>query len=349
MASLRSVAAGVTILVWIVGTSTASLTAGALRQFDPAEHFDRGQVGKLREGRSAVATSAGPANELAVTVAGRTTVTPERLLAWGRQIELVNATTLVPGSGRFSDPPRLEDLADLQLSDDDLRDLRDCRPRACGVKLAQPEMAAVRAAIAASPASWKAAAADAFKRILLARATAFAESGLASAAPFEDHKNVVMPARELEAIVKGPERKIAAEAAAGADCFNADSPAVHSYLYWSKNVADGAREVVTITQLSLHRCGPASIPVLVSTQLYASHYLDASISYTTLASDGAHQYLLYLRRVRIDLLRGFWRPVIRSILETEIRKSAPALLDQIRTRLEAGEPCPTRTTSGRRD
>jgi hypothetical protein len=336
---------GFTLFLGATGSSETS----ARGEFEPADHFDQAQLARLRDGRSAVATATGPANELAVTVAGRIAITPERLLSWGRQIELVHATTLVAGSGRFSDPPQLEDLAELQLSEDDLRDLKNCRPRDCGVKLSASEIAVVREAVASAPANWKPAASAAFKQILLERASSYTASGFSGAEPFEDHRKPVLPLRELEAISRGPERRTAFRAAAIAECLEPDAGPPPSYLYWSKNAAEGAREVITITQLSIQRCGPGSVPVLISTQLYATHYLDASVSYTTLASSGAQQYLLYLRRVRIDLLHGFWGPLVRSILQNEIRKNAPALLDQIRKRLESGEPASvTPPISGRR-
>ena len=72
--------AGLTLLLG-VGPPWAGWISSGHGQFDPAELFDDVQMTRLRDGRSAVATSPGPANELAVMVAGQIAITPERLLA----------------------------------------------------------------------------------------------------------------------------------------------------------------------------------------------------------------------------------------------------------------------------
>ena len=63
-----------------------------------------------------------------------------RAAAWIRQVDDLRANRYVLAAGRFSMPPRIEDLDGLTLDEEDLQDIRGCRPRQCGVKLSEAEI-----------------------------------------------------------------------------------------------------------------------------------------------------------------------------------------------------------------
>ena len=138
--------------------------------------------------------------DLAVYGVVRTTAAPDRLVAWTRAIEQLYQGRYVPALGRFSDPPQLADLAGLTLDEEDLNDLRACRPGDCGVKLSAPEMERIRQAAAAGGAQWRPAVQDAFRRVVLGRAQDYLASGLAGSLPYEDHQKAVSPQAEFEEI-----------------------------------------------------------------------------------------------------------------------------------------------------
>jgi len=50
-------------------------------------------------------------------------------------IESYKKGTSVPNVKKFSDPPKIEDLPQLTIDEDDLRELRNCKVGDCGVKL----------------------------------------------------------------------------------------------------------------------------------------------------------------------------------------------------------------------
>jgi len=85
---------------------------------------------------------------------------------------------------------------------------------------------------------------------------------------------------------------------------------------------------------------------VASKQVFATHYLSASPSLTsvTTPSRSGDRHLVYTRRSHVDLLQGFWGGLTRRIVESRIRADGPAVLDVIRRRLESGEP-PARRSS----
>ncbi len=81
--------------------------------------------------------------EVAVRAITQTAAPPSRLIEWTRHIEELHKGRYVAAIGRFSDPPRIQDLDALSIDDEDLTDLRRCRPGKCGVKLGDAEIAHV--------------------------------------------------------------------------------------------------------------------------------------------------------------------------------------------------------------
>ncbi len=100
--------------------------------------------------------------------------------------------------------------------------------------------------------------------------------------------------------------------------------------------------MITITSVTLRtgqaRTGPTLL--MVGTQVYASHYLDASLTVTAFVQDAAasQAHFVYLHRSSVDLLGGFWGGIARSLIESKVRKDGPAILRSVRERLASGDP-----------
>jgi hypothetical protein len=100
----------------------------------------------------------------------------------------------------------------------------------------------------------------------------------------------------------------------------------------------GGKPIVSITHINIVRNRAEGRPeaLVAVKQVYASHYLTASLSFTAIsdASDSASRYLVYARRSRADVLTGPFAGLIRRTVERRIRSEGPALLDRLRRRLE---------------
>ena len=115
---------------------------------------------------------------------------------------------------------------------------------------------------------------------------------------------------------------------------------LESFLYWSRETLGGGKPVVTVTHVTLVG-GDDSTSVqalVVSKQVFASHYKTSAVSMTAIAGSGEARYLVYLHRSHVDVLQGFFAGLVRRIVEGRIRDEAPAVLNALRSRLEHGDP-----------
>jgi len=288
--------------------------------------------------------------DVALVGAVRTTIDDERLVAWYREVEQLQRGKYIPVIRRFSNPPTIEDLAELELDDEELEDLPDCRPGHCDIKLAAPEMRHISMAIKLAGRDWKPAAQAAFRQVILARARAHAANGFAGAPPYEDHHRPAVPVAELERLFNGSQIPGLCMLPVFEHLrrYPADRESVESFLFWSKDTLGDLKPIVGITQVSIVRARQPGEPTLIaSSQVYATHYLTASLSVTavTRTPDGAASYLVYARRSRTDLFTGAFGGWLRRIAHKRVRAEGPGVLEGLRRRMEAGPPAVVQTSS----
>ena len=283
--------------------------------------------------------------DLAVYGVVRTTAAPDRLVTWSRAIEQLYQGRYVPALGRFSDPPQLADLAALALDDEDLNDLRACRAGDCRLKLGAAEMATIRQAADSGGVAWRPAVQDAFRRVVLARALDYLAGGLAASPSYEDHRTPVSPAQEFEDVAAdiGFEALYDGRVMPYLRAYPAvGGSGVESFLYWSKETLGGGKPIVSVTHVAIFRNAGEHAPdaVVAARQVFATHYITASLSLTAVTSgrDGAAGYLIYIRRSRTDAFEGPFGKFVRHLVEKRIRGDGPPVLDMLRRKLEGGDP-----------
>jgi hypothetical protein len=327
---------------------TATLTAAQAAA--PAAHHDgltvtmpmTGQP-DVDSGLAVVEVVSDDDADLAVVGAVRTSVDGERLLAWFHEIEQLQRSAYIPLIKRFSNPPQLSDVATLVLDDEELEALRECEPGRCKVKLSATEIGHITSAIAGAGDRWKSAAQDTFRQIVLSRARDYLTYGFSNSA-YEDHKKRVTLGSEFVALVDSSNMP---------DLLTADvadhlrrypygqRDRSESFLFWSKDVLGDAKPIVGITHINLFKgSSPDELTVVAAVQVYATHYVTASLSLTAIvpAPDGVTRYLVYARRSRVDVFRGMFGELLRRIVKKRLRAEGPPLLEGLRRKLESGFP-----------
>lgn len=301
---------------------------------------------RLNAGESLVDLLPAESREVAVRAVTRIDAEPGRLIEWTRRVEDLHKGRHVDAIGRFSQPPRLADLDALSLGDDDLTDLRRCRPGKCGVKLDDAEIADLRETIGEAGADWKAAAQRTFRIIVLARAERYLAEGHAVSATYHDARRVVRLDSEFAALAS----EIALTHPRLFPLTNylslypeGQTADVESFLYWSRESL-GAKPIVSITHVAMIESRDRGIreALVARKQVYASHYILASLSFMAISAspDGTHRYLVYLNRSRSDVFDGLFGGFIRRTIARRLRAEAPQALQALRQKLESGEPPP---------
>jgi hypothetical protein len=330
-------------LLLIVQTVAESLTASdPLAMFGPALRLGSKDRRTLDSGEALVKVLPADDRDVALIGVVRTGASGGRLMAWMRHVEQLYSGRYVPVVGRFSDPPRIEDLAALELDDRDLESLRDCEAGDCELKLSVAEMSEIRTKMITSGASWKVAGQRAFRQVVLGRVRAFLERGLIGMT-YDDEDPPVSLAAEFFSVSSATDGlgtrfpELTEYLRNFGDTYPGSTYPVHErFLYWSKQEL-GAKPVISVTHVSVvQRPAPRLAALAAAKQVFASHYVTASLSFTAIVDDavGAPAYLLYENRSRVDFLGGAFAPLRRLMVERRLRSEGPRVLDQLRQKLE---------------
>ncbi len=271
------------------------------------------------------------------------TVDADRLIAWIRNIAALKQSKYVLALRRFSTPPRLDDVAALSLDEGDLNDVKRCRPGKCGLKLSAAEIGELQRVIRSAGDGWKPAVQTTFRRMVLERVQTYSQKGQAALATYGDRQGAPSLESSFRGLVQrsayldGHVPKLAAYLT---EYPSAPPPGVESFLYWSKEKL-GSKAVVSATHVIVLKGNGGDPDVVVATkQVFATHYMDASLGVTALVSDRStdRRYLAYLNRSELDVLGGFWGGLVRLVLERRLKSEAPAVLRQLSERLASGAP-----------
>lgn len=326
--------------------SGSDLRDGPFAFLRPWVAVSQGDLERVDAGEVIVRTLPGKNGQLAVFGIARLHAPPDRLVAWTHAIADLKRSPFVLAVRRFSDPPELEDLDGLRLDERDLEAIRKCQPGDCALKLGETEIASLRRAVGKAGADWQEVAQREFRRVLLARVDLYRSLGSAGLPLYVNGEDAVQPQEAFAAIMTSSPylSHHLPDLAAQLESYpQVQSPQVESFFYWSKEVYNAAKPVVTVTHVNIFRSGNgADVPMVAvaGKQIFASHYMNGALGLTMVlrgAADEAH-YLVYLNRSQLDLLGGMFGFLKRSVLEGRIRRDTPKILRALRDRLESGEP-----------
>lgn len=282
--------------------------------------------------------------DVAVFAAVRVQADGPRLVAWVNDIAALKKSAYVKGIARFSDPPVLDDLRTLTLTDDDLRALRTCRPGNCALKLAGPEMAALRQAAASAGDGWRDAVVGDFRRMVLDRVRTYLATGQAALPAYEDRDTPVPPASVFAALAQHSTFLVAHVPALVSYLERYPRPAppgVTSFLYWSIEEF-GNRPTLSVTHVAILQPDTDTMPeaIVAGKQVFATHYMDGSLNITAIVRGDtpADHYLVYVNRSRVDVLQRWFGGLARMIMDRRIKGDASDVLKGLRDRIQHQPP-----------
>jgi hypothetical protein len=295
---------------------------------------------RLDAGHTVVKMLPASGRELGVVAAVRITAPPERLLAWTRDIAALRRSRYVPLVSRFSSPPRIEDLEARARDERERRHHPRRRPRGGGLKFIAGEMARLQLHIT-EHADWRPGVQQEFRRIVLDRVEAYLRDGDGGLPPYNDERVPIAPVIEFAALVD----RLGLLQPPGVSEYlqyfpRLDRPdVVDSFLYWSTE-ALGAKPITSVTHVTLLQGEEPAAPraLVVSKQLFATHYRNGAVSMTAITGWNDGRYLVYVHRSHLDVLEGFFAGLLRHVIEGRVQDEAPDVLDALRTRLESGDP-----------
>jgi hypothetical protein len=283
-------------------------------------------------------------SHISVIAACALTVSPDTFAA--RVGNLASGTSPSSVSGRFSNPPALEDLERLTLDQGDIDRLRQCRVSDCRLNLGEEEIAAIGRSLAGTTSGPSPETQLAFRRILFERVRRYQTAGLAGLPDYRDREKPLNPAAAFDRLVrqspllKARLENVATDLQRHPPGASAGAP---SSLGWSRVMMNG-KPVIMLTDYRVLWPGPAAdLPsvLIAAKQIYASRYMNGSLALTMLfsGSDG-RQYLVHVDRSDLDELGGAFSGLKRSVMESRIKDEAVAALTRLRNRLAAEHQAP---------
>jgi hypothetical protein len=296
---------------------------------------------RIDRGEAAVRILPGRDREVAVLAVAKISIDAERLIAWVHDIEALKKSALVPVIQRFSQPPVIADVARAQLPPDDLDDLRDCEPGDCGVKITAAELARLKPFIGPRQPAADDRLRQAFRDLMLDRIRTYVARGAPALGSYDDGSSPATLQAAFESLLaRSPyitERL--PHLAAHLRQAPSDSAGVDWFLYWSQDQVRSL-PVLTATHVAIVRGQPpAPLALVAGRQIFATHYMNASLSVTALvAGPGGVRYLFYINRTNVDVVSGLFGPLARRIIEGRIRSEAVTAITDLRRRLESGPP-----------
>jgi hypothetical protein len=283
----------------------------------------------------------------AIRIAG---VTPDEFVARFRRIEQVERGSTVLQIAQFGETASLADVGGLTLEAEDVDRLADCRPGQCDLQLPARVIARARAAMPAAPAR-AAAANQLFREFLVDLVRTYRTTGDAALEPYADRDEPLSVRDAFAALDSGRRvlaRRVPAIARDIAGYPRTRPAGSHEFFYWSK-LRFGFKPTVRVNHVLL--CPVQDHPgglryVIVSKQLYASHYFDAALEWRMVVADRdtGGTVLVYRSDVRSRTLDGFAASLFRGIVKSRAKGGLERYLRTVKTSMEA----PTRTASSER-
>jgi hypothetical protein len=345
MGTAWSVVLGVAVAIWPSGVSPLPALAQSHTFPGRLDAYLKSTVRLTDQERSILVGGApvtklldsDPATEVAVFGAVWVAAPPELYVRAVTDIENFEKGENFRITKKISDPPRPEDFASLDLPDEDVADLQQCRVGSCEIKLGQNALERIRKAVDWSKPTVKADAEAIVRQLALEYAKAYREGGNSRLAEYRDLDRPTFVAKEFESMVnRMPElteympdlRRYLLEYP------KYTIPGSTFFLYWQE-ASFGLKPTIRINHIVIAE-RPEAVAV-ASKQLYASHYFWTALELRVLVADpsrGKGFWFINVNRSRSDGLSGFVGRVIRGKVRGEAQSGMEAVLKITKTTLE---------------
>jgi hypothetical protein len=269
-----------------------------------------------------------PSNPREVVVLGATWVRRGTPACFVRQIEAIEhfkTGPLVQQVRKISEPPTPADSQTLQLTPDEIESLEACRPGKCRIKLPASAIGATRTE-------------QDFRTWLFDYLQTYRRVGNPALIQYDSAPVVARLSVDLGHILDAQPsiRDLSTPAYDHLSQYPRKppvAPILREFLYWSTENF-GLKPVTSLTHVHIFALPNAAI--VASKQIYANHYMDASLG-LSFAVDNSHggMYLVYLNRTRIDLLQGWLGGVRKVFLRRRLLNGFRDNLRAVSTRLDA--------------
>jgi hypothetical protein len=243
----------------------------------------------------------------------------------------------------FSNPAVAADLQALDVSADDLKELRACRPNKCNFKLPATDMERLRTTVDWSAPDARSRVADYARQRMVEYVTDYRARGNAAMLVYDD-RGRVSGSDALAAMLRDSSYVFSAVPSLGRQLLNYPREAVPDAteaIFWSLDELPHLRQVLRITHAIIF--SPPELPemsLVAAKQIYGNHYFEAGLEVLAAADRatapaGRGITVIAVRRYRFDHLPSGGLLNIRGRVGSGLRENVLSDLKRLKRETEA--------------
>lgn len=250
----------------------------------------------------------------------------------------------VLGIGRFHSPATMSDVAALQIDQRDLKEIPQCKPGDCMLKLSDRAMESLRRQIDWNSPQAATQAQPVIRRAFVDYVANYQKIGDAALAVNFDRDKPQSIREDFRRLLQHSSHlyQYEPQLAGYLEKYPQARPlGTEDIFYWQK-AEFGLKPVVRASHLVIHRRqqGSSVTYAIASKMLLASHYFRAALELKSVAPDGASPggksfYLICLNRSFVDGLTGVKGGLIRGTVKSRSRDSLARYLGGVKQKIEA--------------
>jgi len=328
-----------------VGPAASAQTGEPYKFFREYVGLSEDEIATIRKGKAVakVVESRSP-DEIFVFGGVYINATAESYLKLASDVDALRKLPNYLAIRKFSDPPQLSDLDGFTFEEEDIKQLKNCKPDECEIQLPAESMAEFQKTVNWSAPDTADQVNHLGQKMAFEALMKYMQGGNAALGTYRDKKNPAEVAQSFESLLS--RSKALPVYLPDLDHYLLDYPKVkldnvESQFYWEK-VKFGLKPTLRIVQAIVYRGTRSTEPTyaVAVKQLYSNHYFETALDLTlcvrdTEKPDKAGFYLITLKGSKQAGLTGFKGGIVRKVAVDKTRSSLERALDSIKQKLES--------------
>jgi hypothetical protein len=307
--------------------------------------LNEGQIAAIRSGKALAKVVESPTpDEVYVFGSVYVEATPESYVKLASDIDALRKLPSYLAIQTFSDPPQLSDLEGFTLDEQDMKELKNCKPGHCQLQLPTEVMEDFQQSI-----DWSAPDAGdrvnrLAQRLALQALREYIQGGNTALGAYRDKKHPAAVAETFATLVGRFEALPVYLPELNEYLLEypkAKSDHVQTGFYWEK-VNFGLKPTFRIVQKIVYRGAMGKEPAyaLAEKQIYASHYFQTALDLTVCVKDARRPgfYIITIKGSKQAGLTGLKGSIVRKVAADKTRSSLERVLVTIKQKLESQHP-----------
>lgn len=282
-------------------------------------------------------------DEVAVFGAIYINASPDEYLKAAQNFDALRKSPNYLGVRKFSSPPQLSDLEGFVLDEDDIKDLKNCKPGSCELQLPAESMEQFKSQVNWSAPDVQKQVNSLGQKMALEALVNYQKEGNSALGSYYDKEHPVNVPERFESLLHQStslshylpdlQRYLVGYP-------QAQLPNAENIFYWEK-VKFGLKPTLRMNHMVIYRGSEPSGPLdsVAIKQLYASHYFQTAVDLSVCAKDSSQRdakgfYLITVKESRQAGLTGPKGSIVRKNAISRIRSSLETSLTHIKSALE---------------